>query len=241
MSLPNLLIIGAQKCGTTWLHQVLKKSAHFWGSTPKELNFWNRANLDIEEYRQHFETSDKRATYYFESTPHYFRLPSRKVDTAERIRNHLGDIPLILLLRNPVERYLSAYTHHMMQGRVENVPVLEEISAKYRMIDLGYYFQILSHFETYFSRINIYLYDDIKSEPLKVVSTVFSDLELQCDLSNDALDFRTNDKRIKMQKLGIENIPKLSDRLKTELWATYRNDISALEHRLQRDLTHWAD
>jgi hypothetical protein len=118
LTLPNLLIIGAQKCGTTWLHRALNKSEHFWGSTPKELNFFNRAGNDLAAYEKHFEDAPESAIFRYESTPHYFRLPKGKIDISGRIRETLGDIPLILLLRNPVDRYLSAYTHHMMKSRL---------------------------------------------------------------------------------------------------------------------------
>jgi hypothetical protein len=236
---PNLLIIGAQKCGTTWLHHVLKKSSYFWGSTPKELNHWNRVNASIEGYAKYFEDADSNAKYLFESTPHYFRLPGQKIDTARQIREGLGDIPLILLLRDPVERYLSAYTHHMMQGRLENPAVLKTASSEFRMVELGFYSKILAHFDTHFSNINIYLYDDIKNAPYETIKRVFGDLSLQVDLTKDNLAIRPNDKKNKMRKLGLTKLPKLSAQLKTELRAIYREDIERLEIRIQRDLSSW--
>src|SRR5690554_2031360 len=67
---PNLLIVGAQKCGTTWLHQALDKSDYFQGSRPKELNFWNRRKgANFDEYRSHFRRGKSVTCYWYESTP----------------------------------------------------------------------------------------------------------------------------------------------------------------------------
>lgn len=127
MNMPNRLIIGARKFGTTWLHRALNKSQYFWGSTPKELNFFNRDRRDLDAYATHCEDARARARYRDESTPDYFRLPRDDNEVAAEIRNTLGDIPLIPLLRNPVDRYLSAYTHHMMKSRLPEVEKITDV------------------------------------------------------------------------------------------------------------------
>lgn len=244
MNLPNLLIIGAQKCGTTWLHRALNKSQYFWGSTPKELNFFNRDHGDLEAYAKHFDDAPASAIYRYESTPHYFRLPTDDNDVAAGIRNTLGDIPLILLLRNPVDRYLSAYTHHMMKSRL---PVVEEITDVTQMPNLvkrGEYYSILKHYKERFSTINIYLYDEIVDSPFSVVTRIFADLGLECDITPEDVDFRSNDKQKKQLRFARANqdftkLPDLSPEVRQELKDHYREGVAKLGTEFGLNVGSW--
>lgn len=246
MKLPNLLIIGAQKCGTTWLHHALHKSEHFWGSTPKELNFWNKPGGNLEKYAEHFKDAPASVTYRYESTPHYFRMPKLKVDIAEHIRGSLGDVPLILLLRNPVDRYLSAYTHHMMKSRLPVVEQITEVSEERAMLELGNYYKILQHYEAHFSTIRIYLYDEIVQRPYAVVSRIFSDLGVECDITPNDLDFRSNDKTKKRKRFERDNreftaLPELSPEVRQELTEYYREGISKLQSEYGLNVGSWIE
>lgn len=244
MTLPNLLIIGAQKCGTTWLHRALNKSDHFWGSTPKELNFFNRPGNDLAAYEKHFDEAPARATFRYESTPHYFRMPKGEIDLAARIRDTLGDIPLILLLRNPVDRYLSAYTHHMMKSRLPVVEEITEVSPARNLVDFGEYYTILKHFEPQFSTINIYLLDDIIAAPHTVVSRIFSDLGVDCDITPKDVDFRSNDKNRKQRRFSRTNpdftkLPVLSPAVREKLKDHYREGVLKLQSEYGLDVGSW--
>ena len=74
-ALPNLVVIGAQKCGTSGLHYHLGLHPEISMSKPKELNFfieernWPRG---LDWYRAHF---DARATVRGESSPNYTAYP----------------------------------------------------------------------------------------------------------------------------------------------------------------------
>ena len=244
MNLPNLLIIGAQKCGTTWLHHALNKSEHFWGSTPKELNFFNREGDDLAGYAKHFENAPASARFWYESTPHYFRLPKGDIEIADRIRKTLGDIPLILLLRNPVDRYLSAYTHHMMKSRLPVIEEITKVSQRRNLLAFGDYYTILKHYQERFSTINIYLYDDIVSDPYGVVTRIFADLGVDCDVTPQDLDFRSNDKTKKQQKFGKTNqefatLPELSPAVRDQLKDDYREGVTKLQSEFGLNVGSW--
>lgn len=244
MTLPNLLIVGAQKCGTTWLHRALNKSEHFWGSTPKELNFFNRPGDDLEAYAKHFEDAPESATFRYESTPHYFRMPKGEIDISGRVRDTLGDIPLILLLRNPVDRYLSAYTHHMMKSRLPVVEQITEVSPARNLVNFGEYYTILKHYQERFSTINIYLFDDIVTQPHTVVTRIFSDLGVACDITPKDLDFRSNDKQRKQRQFSKINpdfkaLPQLSPEVREELKDHYRDGVLKLQSEFGLNVGSW--
>ena len=96
---PDFLVIGAARCGSTWIHEALKEhSAVCVPNRKKELHFFNRESnfkLGTEYYAAFFnEKSDNRA----------WRGDSNILcdeKSAARIANILPDAKLIVCLRNP--------------------------------------------------------------------------------------------------------------------------------------------
>jgi hypothetical protein len=111
-ALPNLLIIGAMKCGTTALHKYLSKHPEIGMSSKKELKFFAasyRWRLGWEWYSQQFDPGKKVRG---ESSPAYSdqRLFPQ---AAERITAYFPDIKLIYLVRDPVDRIVADYRHRV--------------------------------------------------------------------------------------------------------------------------------
>jgi hypothetical protein len=244
MPLPNLIIAGAQKGGTTWLHHALSKSDRVLASKPKELGFFNRRDsLEPERiawYESHFPATDG-VTYYLESTPHYFRIPKGDRDTARNLAHVLDDPRVIVILRHPVERYLSAYTHHMRKGRREYAQVIDELTDDHGMMTLGMYAASLEHWRQYVTDIKVLFHDDLKDDPVGLMQGLMTHLGLAMDLTAEDLDFRTNDKRAKSKKakLAAGVFPTLSLSAATALMEHYDQDMRRLEELVGRDLSHW--
>ncbi|MCS5601742.1 MAG: sulfotransferase [Paracoccus sp.] len=241
MRQPNLLIIGAQKCGTTWLHHVLNKSAHLYGSRKKELNYWNKKTRgDFNEYCRNFEGGTGKETYFYESTPHYFRLPRNGLNIARGIREGLGDIPLLLMLRNPVDRYLSCITHHMMMNRFDWTEEITEISDHLSALSLGYYRRIYDLYSAEFSTIHTLLYDDMVADKRAFVTDVMTRLGLRDDIANSHLNAVLNSKTKKHRRAGdLRPLPRLNPEVAQELRQIYRDDVLGMQDILHRDLGHW--
>ena len=115
-ALPNLIVIGGLKCGTTSLHHYLNLHPEVEMSRPKELNFFvDELNWELgpEWYASHF---DRRAAVRGESSPHYTNLP-RYTGTAERMREMLGEeTRIVYMVRDPIDRLLSHYLHNVAGG-----------------------------------------------------------------------------------------------------------------------------
>lgn len=249
MKKPNLLIIGAQKCGTTWLHKALDLSSHIYGTKPKELHYWNKKKrAPIDQYFSHFSEAPDSAKYLMESTPNYFKI-RKNFDIAKDIREGLGDIPLILLVRNPVDRYLSAYTHVMMKGRVPIVEEITEVDHNFNLafVEFGYYGKNLEYYQKYFSNIKVYFHEDMVKDRDAFVQKVFNDLNIEIDFPMEDLDFRANDKNLKVKAINnkknsdiqIEKLPQLSSEVESELKRIYLEDIELFEGLTGRNLDHW--
>jgi hypothetical protein len=111
--LPNFLIIGAQKSGTTSLYRYLQAHPDVYMPRHKEPDFFvaeRRWNNGLDWYQSLFaDAGDARAigeaSTSYTMHPHYSGVPARIAAT-------LPDVRLIYVLRNPIERARSDYLHY---------------------------------------------------------------------------------------------------------------------------------
>ena len=121
--LPDFLIIGAQKCGTTSLYAYLVSHPKINSASRKELHFFDRHfQKGSAWYRSHFNSGNHLTG---EATPYYFFHPLG----IRRIYSLLPNVKLILLLRNPVDRAFSHYYHEVLSG-LENLSFEEAIKEE---------------------------------------------------------------------------------------------------------------
>ena len=151
-SLPNLLVIGGQKCGSTWLHERLEVHPEIFMSNPKELRFFgHKGKTDSEQglvdYRAHFAAGAEQH-YRGESTPAYFwsydenspwavDLKRSNLRIPPVVRRILGpEVKLILSLRDPVQRAISAFHHHLRAGNLEAGDTIRQQGHRFGIIDM---------------------------------------------------------------------------------------------------------
>ena len=152
-SLPNLIVIGGLKCGTTSLHHYLNLHPEAGMSRPKELNFFVEElnwELGADWYRAHFP-ADKAVRG--ETSPHYTNRP-RFEGVAERMRATLSEeVRLIYMVRHPIDRLLSHYLHSV-GGGYENRDLLEAVSdSRSAYVQRGLYaYQLEPYLEVFGSR-----------------------------------------------------------------------------------------
>ena len=122
--MPDFLIIGAQKCGTTSLYQYLIQHPNILPAATKEVHFFDlQYARGIDWYLQQFpdraESNCKKPRYQTgEASPYYFFHPL----VPERVHRHFPQVKLIVLLRNPVDRAISHYYHEVRLG-FEKLPL----------------------------------------------------------------------------------------------------------------------
>lgn len=198
--LPNFLIIGAAKGGTTSLYYYLDqhpqiymsplKEPRFFALEGEELNFQNpdqsinhTSVTSLSEYYKLFEgVTDEIAIG--EASPLY--LYSEKA--VERIDHYVPDAKLIAVLRNPIDRAYSCYKHLIAQETLSFAEALREednrIQKKWAHLwhyrRGGYYYaQLKRYFDKFdHQKLKIYLFDDLIANPLDVIQDLFSFLEV---------------------------------------------------------------
>jgi Sulfotransferase domain len=116
-ALPDFVVIGAPKCGTTFFYNLLIKHPHVEPAACKEPNYFELLfDEGIEWYRHCFPRprwKGGRKTVTGEATPSYLYHPH----VPERMAEVIPHVRLIALLRNPVDRTYSAYFHRMRGGK----------------------------------------------------------------------------------------------------------------------------
>ncbi len=202
VKLPNFLIVGAAKAGTTSLYHYLEEHPEIFMSPLKEPKFITSNFLkfpfrgigddeverkiikDFNSYVTLFEDAKKEKAigeasadnlYYFEQSPFF-------------IKKFLGDVKIIIILRNPIDRAFSAYTHLVRDGReylnFEEALQEEEKRKKenWEFIwfykDVGFYYKQVKAYIENFSKVKIYLYEDLKDNQLELIKDIYKFLEV---------------------------------------------------------------
>lgn len=204
MVMPNFLIIGAAKAGTTSLAHYLQQHPQIYMSPRKEPKFFAfeneavdprdpanaRSITDLSTYRKLFDQV-KDEIVIGEVSPIYITSPK----APERIRHHIPDAKLLAVLRNPVDR---AYSHfvHMVQKEVEPLTDFmqaldqpaHEINGFIRQrpyIDFGFYTVQLQRYFALFppAQIKVCLYDDLQQHPIEFLQDIFRFLQVDADFT----------------------------------------------------------
>ena len=183
-ALPDFLIIGTQKGGTSSLFHLLIQhpQIHPLDSKVKEVHYFDRRrNYKKGElwYRSHFPLRDtiNPGELVGEATPAYLFFP----DAAKRIQKDLPNAKLICLLRNPTERAIS---HYFMQVREKQEcrPIMEAMLGEevghyfYKFYkSRGLYLEQIKRYESYLkkNRLLILSSEEFFADPQKILKQVF--------------------------------------------------------------------
>jgi hypothetical protein len=130
--IPNLLVPGTQKSGTTFLCAHLARHPRIYFSRPKELHFFNKRGIDdaaFERYLDEFFPEDELAgdgelSYIAEGSTTYFQR-----DIAlDNVVRYLGtQVKAIICLRHPVEKAISFYLHNWRRKRLTGSERITEV------------------------------------------------------------------------------------------------------------------
>lgn len=200
-SMPNFLVIGAAKCGTTSLYHYLKQHPEIYMSPKKEPSFFafegrrpsfrgpgnmeapinSMAVTRIEDYGDLFKgiLYEKAAG---EVSTAYLYIPR----ACERIRHYVPHARLIAILRNPADRAYSSFMNLIRQGiepltdfwealEAEEDRIRKNFGILWRYKDPGFYYaQLKRYFDVFDSdNIKVHLYDELKSNAVGLMKSIY--------------------------------------------------------------------
>ncbi len=173
-ALPNLIVIGAQKCGTSVLHYYLSLHPEVSMSRPKELNFfieernWPRG---VDWYRTQF---DADARVRGEASPNYTAFPQHQ-GVPERMASVVPDAKLIYMVRDPIDRIAAHWVHNYAKRR-EKGTLAETLShPNTSYLQRSRYATQLQQFLNHYPRESIMILDqeDFRKDRLATLRRVF--------------------------------------------------------------------
>lgn len=208
---PNFIVAGAAKCGTTSLWRYLsqhpdvylprqRKELHHFAAGAVRANSAgpgdSRALEDLcatwDDYLAQFaEAGDQKAVG--DVSPSYFAYP----ESAAAIRERLGDVRIVLILRDPVQKAFSQYSHLIRDGR-ETLPFWEALQAEpdrrakgygalWRYAEGGRYAEPVARFLEVFGpdRVLVLLFEDLVRDAQATMRQLFAFLGVDPDVPID--------------------------------------------------------
>ena len=204
-TLPNFLILGAPKCGTTSLYAYLGQHPEVFMSFPKEPTFFGHEGEDglfngpgdnTGIYRTRMITNLDAYTALFnrvttqkavgEASTFYLYLPKAPL----RIKKYVPDAKMFAVLRNPADRAYSNYLHLVRQVRepytftraLQEEPsrIKNNWNELWHYKSMGFYFEQVKRYYDMFGRsqVHIYLYEDFQKHPLSLMKEIFEILRV---------------------------------------------------------------
>lgn len=206
MNLPNFIIIGAMKSGTTSLYHYLAQHPQIYMSSVKEPKFfalegttWDAEPLgsgglakvkgirDWDAYQELF-SGVSGETAIGEASPLYIYAPL----AAQKIQQTLPNVKIIAILRHPVDRAYSHFLHWVQRGleplgadflkvwNEEDARVAQDWSPNYHYKHRGFYYTQLKRYYDRFSsdRIRVYLFEELQKDPIALAQHIFNYLEV---------------------------------------------------------------
>ncbi|MFQ5556956.1 MAG: sulfotransferase [Acidimicrobiales bacterium] len=222
-TLPNLIIAGVKKGGTTSLAYYLAQHPDIATSGRKKVAYFVPAKygrpLDpIESYAAHFAgRGDSR--YRLEATTGYF-LGAAAV--AEPMAETLPDVRVIISLRDPVDSLWSHYRFVRAHVRIDPETSFEDYVAECRRLheageaglrenaawvayEGGFYDEPMQAWiDSFGDRLKIVFFDDLKRDSAAVLTDVFEWLDLPTDV--DGIDFDTHNQSVQVKNARIQKV-----------------------------------
>jgi hypothetical protein len=209
VNLPDFLMIGGAKCGTTTIFQYLQLQSEIFlpenkepfyfsfGNSPSTYTDKRFNNVIIwkkEDYLKLFEKATPNQIVGEASTSYLYTAEK----TIENIKDIYGEraqeLKIIAILRNPVDRAFSHYTHLVRNG-IEQLSFVEAIQPEtietrskimwgFDYTGYGMYAAQLVKFKSYFKNALILQYEEL-SEPKKMMQKIYEFLEIQNPIVTD--------------------------------------------------------
>ena len=200
--LPEFMIIGAVKGATTWIHDQLQAHPDIFLPDPEPHYFSKDYELGIEHYYRFFEGAAP-SEMVGEKSADYLAHPLAAARAAEL----LPRVPMIVQLRNPVDRAYSDYKMLFRRGTVKGPPedYFHAASEQPRFLRDGLYAEHLMRWFEHFDRqqIKVILFEDVLQAPEETVASVCKHIGVAPHYSTETGSKKVNDASAKFLPMPV--------------------------------------
>jgi hypothetical protein len=238
----NFVVIGSQKCGTTWLFDKLKMHPKLYFPVGKEGNHWNQRFYQGDVHRSLYHAAmngpvvDLCQYVCGDITPEYAIM---SLEQIQNLHQHHPDIQLFLMVRNPILRAWSAIkmTYHYYNMDLANLTddqAVQSITTG-KTAELGQYALILQNWLKVFSsdQLHIIFFDDLPTHYRETLQKV-------CSITSVATDFfdQIPDALLEVPSLVGNHAP-LQPAIYERCLEFYQPSIRFLANYTGRNLDQW--
>lgn len=184
----NLLIIGAQKCGTTSLHYALTLHPKIYMTNPvkepgyflpfeKMQAYYKPKNIHFKSSQQFFENHLLKGysgeTYFGESSTFYTTKQWGTLALAKKIKAYNPDMKFIYLVRNRIDRIISHFYHE--REKDQNLDFQYFLNHNEEVFEISMYYKRLQPFIEVFGleSINIIYFNELINKTLNVLNKIY--------------------------------------------------------------------
>jgi hypothetical protein len=243
--LPDLIVIGAMKCGTTAVHRYLDRHPDIAMARAKEVNFFNGAqqpaqhppeqSADWRSGRWHRGTGwyadqfDPEAPLRGESSPAY-TSPSFP-EVPARMAKVVPDVRLVCLVRDPVDRAVSQYAHHRHDG-AERRPLADAVlDPDSQYLERSRYAERLAPYLVHFpaEQVHVVVQERLAADPVPTITDLLEHVGADPGWRDDAWEHRVH--------RGAP--PAYDDAFRARVLDAVEDDVAALRELLDDPLAEW--
>ncbi|NKI19557.1 sulfotransferase domain-containing protein [Spongiibacter sp. KMU-166] len=178
------ICIGAQRSATTWIYRTLSKQSGVVLPKTKEIDFFRYLG-NYSNGLDWYENQFNNANMWLDITPEY----AVAGETVRLIAENLADnAEILLVIRDPIERMVSAYQKHLRNGDLQ---CDFEFFVKYNIdhcVDRSLYFPTIKRFSQYY-KPTVLVYEDIKVDPDRWLEGVNKFFNVSVDLQESKSKF----------------------------------------------------
>jgi hypothetical protein len=185
--------IGAQKCASSWVYDILADHPEVNVPRLKEADFFTYHFENGYRWYEHQFSARAGSTVAGEISPSY--MPDSSA--PERVRAYAQEMKIVVSLRDPVERAVSQHRHNVRLGRLPGIDVRFEtgLATNPMYADQGFYHRHLRRWADHFGleRIHVMLLDDIRADAASVARNLYRFLGVDPDHHSQALGEVSNE------------------------------------------------
>lgn len=183
MKLPNFLFVGADKCGSTWLSEVLRQHPRCFVPRAKDIYFFDRYyDRGLDWYARFFASAPDDVIATGELSHDYLYSDV----AAARIVRDLPGVRLIVFLRDPAERCFSEYLYLVRSG-ITRRPFWDAIHQFPDILDHSRYARHVRRYLDSFpaDRVGVFFYEDLQADAQRFAARILEFLGLDLDEAVD--------------------------------------------------------
>lgn len=208
--IPDFVIMGAQKCGTTSLHNYLKCHSDIFMSAIKEPALFRDKTLVLDyfnrKFKVHFNTVNEyhesvlegldNEQLFGESTTHYTALNiAREEHIPQNILSYNDKMKFIYIIRNPFDRLLSIYAHSIKNGYTASDIDTFFSTAPEHILTSCYYYQLSYYLDFFkYDQFLLLTFEEVTRDPAKALDKIYKHLGISYQQTDLPTSFKKHNK-----------------------------------------------